>query len=150
MIDVDFYINKNDVFAEVAKTTAYLGSKMLDTDENAYERIFTTDADQQMLARFWHECQVDVCEALKKFLADEQDNTDAYHLSLQLSQSFDTALQESIDKELFSFFVTAIVAKWCTFTNKNEAAEYATAAASLLQGIRRKVFHKKKPTRPTY
>lgn len=150
MIDVSLTVSKREVYDEVAKTTAYVGAKM-EGDERAYERIFTTDADQQMLARFWHECQVDACETLKKFLQQEGESSDGtYTMRLALSQSFDTALEESMQKELFSFFVTAIVAKWCTFTNKSEAADYVASAQALLTGIRRKAFYKRKPTRPTY
>lgn len=149
MIEVSLTVKKSDVYDEVAKTTAYTGAKM-EGDENAYERIFTTDADQQMLERFWHECQVDACETLKKFLQSEEERNGEYTLHLALSQSFDTALEESMGKELFSFFVTGIAAKWYTFTNKKEAADYIASAQALLVGIHRKALYKRKPTRPTY
>ena len=43
-----------------------------------------------------------------------------------------------------------ITAKWYTFTNKEEAAGYATEAAACVEDIMRKAFYKKKPTRPIY
>lgn len=142
-------MNKGDVLNEVAKTTAYSGAKMTG-EEGAYERIFTTKSDREMLERFWTECQVSVCETLKKFLQQEETTDEGWNLKLGLSESFDDTLTKSIKKELFSFFVTGIVAKWYVFTNKKEAREYEGSASHLLVGIHKKVLFKKKPTRPTY
>ena len=146
---VDITVNKGDVLNEVAKTTAYSGAKMTG-EEGAYERIFTTKSDREMLERFWTECQVSVCETLKKFLQQEETTDEGWNLKLGLSESFDDTLTKSIKKELFSFFVTGIVAKWYVFTNKKEAGEYESSASHLLVGIHKKVLFKKKPTRPTY
>ena len=146
---VDITVNKGDVLNEVAKTTAYSGAKMTG-EEGAYERIFTTKSDREMLERFWTECQVSVCESLKKFLQQEETTDEGWNLELGLSESFDDTLIKSIKKELFSFFVTGIVAKWYVFTNKKEAGEYEGSASHLLVGIHKKVLFKKKPTRPTY
>lgn len=73
-----------------------------------------------------------------------------HEFKLSLSQSFDTALLPSMRKELVSYFVLNITAKWYIFTNKKEADGYAAMAADLLDGLRRKACYKKKPTRPTY
>lgn len=146
---VDITVNKGDVLNEVAKTTAYSGAKMTG-EEGAYERIFTTKSDREMLERFWTECQVSVCETLKKFLQQEETTDEGWNLKLGLSESFDDTLTKSIKKELFSFFVTGIVAKWYVFTNKKETGEYEGSASHLLVGIHKKVLFKKKPTRPTY
>lgn len=148
-MEIELNVKKNEVLEEVAKTSAYSGSKMTE-DEGAYERIFTTDADREMLERFWSESQVAVCEAMKKFLADEGETDDGYTVSLELSKSFDDVLQGSMEKELFSFFVMNITAKWFVFTNKKEAGDYGTAAQELLVGVRKKALYKKRPTRPTY
>lgn len=145
-MEIELNVKKNEVLEEVAKTSAYSGSKMTE-DEGAYERIFTTDADREMLERFWSESQVAVCEAMKKFLADEGETDDGYTVSLELSKSFDDVLQGSMEKELFSFFVMNITAKWFAFTNKKEAGDYGTAAQELLVGVRKKALYKKRPTR---
>lgn len=150
MTDVTLEVSKNSVLTEVAKTTSYTGSKM-DEDEKAYDRIFTTDADLDMLERFWNESQIAVCEQLKKHLSGEQtkDNGD-WEIKLSLSQSFDQALTNSMKKELVSFFVMNIVSKWFAFCNKKEAGDYAAAASELLIGVHKKALFKKRPVRPTY
>ena len=147
-MEVTLKINKETVYDEVAKTTEYTGAKM--DDEHAYETISTTEEDKTMLERFWNECKNMVCNSLKKVLVSEVEADGEYSLTLGLSTAFDESLTESMQRSLFSFFVMNITAKWYTFANKSEATGYATEAATYIEDIMRKAFHKKKPTRPTY
>ncbi len=149
-MEVKILVDKGAVMEEVAKTTSYAGAKMTE-DEDAYKRIFTTDEDLAALDRFWNECCVDLCEMLKKNLESEGMTSDGrYAVQLELSNSFDRTLTGPIEKEALSYFVTGIVSKWYAYTNKSESGQYAAAAASLLEGIHRKVCYKRRPTRPTY
>lgn len=148
MTSVTFTINKEQVYEEVAQTTAYTGAKM--DDEHAYDRIFTTDEDKSMLERFWSESKNTICNSLKKLLVSETEIDGNYTLSLGLSNSFDEALKDSMQRSLFSYFVMNITAKWYTFTNKQEAKGYASEAATYIEDVMRKAYFKKKPTRPTY
>lgn len=142
-------LNRGKVLDEVAKTTAYTGAKM--DDEAAYERIFTTDEDLASISRFWDETCVSACEKLKKFLVSECTNQSGdYVLTLELSTAFDIALSDSMQRELFSFFVNNITGKWYAFTNKGEAGEYLQGAAILLEGVHRKACYKRRPKRPSY
>ncbi|MDE7159711.1 MAG: hypothetical protein K2O24_02530 [Muribaculaceae bacterium] len=148
MIEVSITINKEEVYEEVAQTTSYAGAKM-ENDDRAYDRIFTTEGDRSQLERFWNESCVAVCETLKEFVQEERSEREGFTISLGLSSSFDPALEPAMRKELFSFFVTNIVCKWYLFTNKKEAGEYAAGARVMLEGIKRKAYHRRKPTRPT-
>ena len=178
-MEATFTVTMQEVYDEVAQTTSYTGAKM-DDDANAYERIFTTDEDKSQLKRFWDESCIAFCEAMKKYLASDtptyetilpikpgittaaitdivvrpgnliQGNENGHEFKLALSQSFDEALLPSMRKELTSYFVMNITAKWYIFTNKKEADGYAAMASELLDGLRRKACYKKKPTRPTY
>lgn len=153
MIEISIDIIKSNVYDEVAKTTSYTGAKM-DGDGRAYERIFTTDEDQQMLERFWDEAANAVTEQLKPFIktlvtggVNGSDGQVGYHATLSLSSAFDETLSDSIESGLFSFFVNAIVSKWYKFTNKGEADAYATDAAGMMDDVMRKVYYRKKPQR---
>ncbi len=148
-MEVILKVNKRCVYDEVAKTTEYTGDKMTG-DETAYERIMLTDEDTEMINRFWNECKTIICNNLKKVLISETEAEGEYLLVLGLSASFDKSLTESMERSLFSFFVMNIAAKWYTFANKGEATGYATEAATYIDDIKRKAFHKKRPTRPTY
>ena len=138
MIEVTLTIDKESVYEEVAQTTSYTGAKM--DDEDAYERIFTTDDDKSMLERFWNESKNTIANSLKRILLNEQETDGTYSLQLGLSSSFDEALTDSMRRSLFSFFVMNITAKWYTFTNKQEATGYASEAATYIDDIMRKAF----------
>lgn len=149
MINVTLRVQKEDVYEEVAKTTSYTGKKM--DDEHAYDRVFTTDEDQEMLERFWSESKNTICNALKKVFVDETETEHGeFRLQLDLSSSFDENLTTSMQRSLYSFFVMNITAKWYTLANKEEATGYATEAATYVDDIMRKAFFKKRPVRPKY
>lgn len=149
MVEYQLKVNKENVYQEVSKTTSYTGSKMKD-DSKAYDRIYATKFDREMLERFWNESKNTVCNSLKKFMVSEGESGSEYVITLALSSSFDETLLESMNRSLFSFMVMNIVAKWYVFTNKEEAQSYSQNASSMLEDLMRKTFFKKKPQRPTY
>lgn len=154
MNNITLTVNKQNVYDEVAKTTAYAGSKMTD-DEGAYDRIFTTEADRMMLERFWIEACNEATEEFKPFILSvseqkegkEPDLTRDYSVELELSSRFDTNLKGSMETSLFSFFVATIVGKWCKFTDKGETGSYSDDARKALMDIHSKMYYRKKPTR---
>jgi hypothetical protein len=147
MIEITLNIIKADVYKEVAKTTSYTGSKMMHDDE-AYDRIFTTDEDRQMLERFWTEACNGATEEFKQFILEVSDPTGTdYEVTLELSSSFDKNLKSSIETSLFSYFVNSIISKWNKFANKGESESYATDADAAMLDVRSKIFFKKKPKR---
>ena len=53
-ITKDIQISKARVLDEVAKTTAYIGSKAVsEQDPGAYDRISAIDANREQLERYW-------------------------------------------------------------------------------------------------
>ena len=154
MKNITIAVNKAFVYEEVAKTTSYAGDKMVG-DDNAYMRIFTTDADQLMLERFWKEACNVVVGQLKPFIVSVTTNPESSNVQLNnnfianllLSSSFDTSLTEDISSSMTSFFIAYIVHKWYKFTNKNEADGYLSEATSILGDAMQKIYYRKKPQR---
>ena len=148
MAEITLTVSQSEVYTEVAKTTSYTGKKK--GDEH-YNPVYTTDEDATMLERFWNECKDTACEALKRFLSAEAEDSDgSFTLTLELSSSFDTNLTDSMTRSLFSFFVTGITSRWFKYFNKDESEDYERQAAAALDDVTRKACFKKKPTRPTY
>lgn len=149
-MEVTLTINKKSVFDEVAMTAEYTGAKM--ADETAYERISLTDENREILNRFWSESKTLICGHLKRMFISEEDpeDKDIYTLSLELSESFGSQLTTNLKSSLHHFFVANIISKWYALTNKEEAAGYATAAASYIEEIMRKAYSKEKPSRPSF
>lgn len=150
-MEVTLSISQDAVLTEVAQTTSYTGNKM-SNDPEAYERIFTVDEDKNELKRFWDESRAEIAKTFIGIISSEgmANDGDTYELKLNVSVSFDNALLPSMQLGLFSYFVQNITAKWYVFTNKGEAADYATIATAIINEVKEKAFFKKKPTRPTY
>ncbi len=154
MQQVTFTVRKANVYEEVAKTSSYTGAKMVG-DETAYGRIFTTDADQMMLERFWTEACNAVADLFKPFLVSISDITESHCPDLErnfvavldMPGSYDTALNNSIESSLFSFYANLIVSKWYEFTAKQDAEKYGATAAAMLEDVRSKIYYRKKPRR---
>lgn len=155
MIAFEINILKDDVYAEVKKTTAYTGAKMTEDTETAYNRISTTDADKEMLDRYWKEACDKATDTLKQFVVNVSstgwsDNNVSYvglHLELSLPNNFDSSLESSIINSLTSYMVNSIAGKWFLLTNKKESEKYGTLADNAMEDVKGKIYYRKKPTR---
>lgn len=148
-MEIDFTINKREIYDRVAQTTSYTGAKMTD-DNDALDRISTVDEDTSELERFWQETDAEMGNELVRLIAHEQCDGDKLIIKLNVSESFDMALKPSMDKSLKSYFVQSIAGKWFVYTNKKEAGQYAASARSMLQDFHAKAVHKAQPTIPNY
>lgn len=149
MPTIPLQVNKANVWNEVAKTSGYTGDKMTDSDENAYERILITDEDQKCLQRFWEEAVAVANDRLKEMLETASPMDNDYHVTLNVSRSYDTVLNASVQAALTSYFISAIVGRWYRFSNKAEAESYFSEAASMMDDVLRKLYSRKRPQRPS-
>lgn len=143
-------INKQQVYDEVAKTTAYVAHKM-EIPEGAsdpFDRIATTDENAEMLDRFFDEAAHTATDTLKEWLASEPDHTDGITYTLNLTDNFRLAVLGSMRSSLFSYFVDTICAKWFLLTNKTEAEAYTSLATAHLDDVTAKLYHRVRPSRP--
>lgn len=177
METITVQVFRDDVYEEVAKATDYTGSKLIDGDEGARNRILAADDDLAELSRFWEESVLAVNENFKELLISgstknikssalppiDSDVSIAalqpglpivnmrigYEAVIEVSKSFDKTLTTSVASTLRSFFIASIIGQWFKFANKGEAADYFAQAAELLESAERLLYSRKKPTRPT-
>lgn len=155
MQEITITIEKDKVMHEVAKATSYTGAKMMADDPGAYDRIFVSDEEREMLERYWVEACSLVTGTLKPWLSSVNvqpihhgaDITTDYEATLSMSDRYDASLTDSVQAALLSFFVATILSKWYRLTNKGETEAYANEAAAMLQSAEQKLLHKKAPTR---
>lgn len=149
-------ISKSRVLDEVAKTSAYIGAKMMSGDDPvAYERIATTDADREQLERYWMECCADMASVLNGWVSYAGNQGMTHHveidrdfeMSLRMTDNWNDNLGQSINDALTSYMIDGMVAKWCMLANKKEAEAYTALAASSLQQARAMTFMRVRPTR---
>lgn len=147
MQNVTITIKKTVVLEEVAKTTAYMGAKSkLKDGTSAYDQVFVTDKDRDMVERFWMEAVGIMTDTTRRFITSV-DNTSNYVLNLAMSERYDTNLNDSIHTSMFSFFVSYIISKWCEIVSKDDAKEYSDMAVAMLASVKDKIFYKTKPKR---
>lgn len=144
-------VDKETVWGEVVKTSGYTGDKMLSSTEgdDPYERILITDEDKKSLQLFWEEAVTVANDQLKEMLVSASATTDDYKVTLHVSKSYDTILNASVQSALKSYFISAIVGRWYKFANKGEAESYLNDAAVMMDGALRKLYSRKRPTRPS-
>ena len=148
MADFTLTIKKNDIYEEVAKTTAYIGKKATVEDgKSAFDQIFVTEADLSMIERFFNESLDALRNVLKRFISGGSGVDGTINWELEMPSRFDGNLLSSINSSANSFLVNSIIWKWCEIAANDKSKEYADNAAALLLEIKDKVFFKKKPTR---
>ena len=148
MADFILTITKNDIYEEVAKTTAYIGKKATVEDgKSAFDQIFVTEADLAMIERFFNESLDALRNVLKRFISGGSGVDGTINWELEMPSRFDGNLLDSINSSSNSFLVNSIIGKWCEIAANDKAKGYADNAASLLLDIKDKAFFKKKPTR---
>lgn len=148
MADFTLTIKKNDIYEEVAKTTAYIGKKTTVEDgKSAFDQIFVTEADLAMIGRFFNESLDALRNVLKRFISGGSGADGTISWELDMPSRFDDNLLSSINSSAKSFMVNSIIGKWCEITANDKVKEYADNAAALLLDIKEKAFYKKKPTR---
>lgn len=157
MQDITLTVSKSKVWHEVAKATSYTGAKMVSAeDPEAYDRIFTTDQDREMMERYWVEACSLATSQLREWVkaVDDQpihhgaDVSSDYEVTLSVADAWPTALQDSVQASLLSFILATILSKWYRLTNKGETEAYGSEAAAHLLDVERKIFQRKRPARP--
>mgnify|MGYP000307294962 FL=1 len=153
METITIQIIQDDVYEEVAKATDYTGSKLIDGDENARDRILAADDDLAELGRFWEESVLATNENLKEMLVSGRTKEilgkTGYEAVIEVSKSFDKVLTASVQSTLRSFFIASIIGQWFKFANKGEAKDYFMQAAEMMETAERLLYSRRKPTRPT-
>lgn len=149
MRDIRISINRDEVYEEVAKTTAYIGGKNLDANgKSLYDQVFVTDADRKMLEGYWNAAIGDVSVALDSVLAyQNSDSGKEETFGLRVSSLFKESLVKTLETTAFSYVVNKVVAEWCLVVSKDKAEDYLSKANALLVKMDSILYMRKRPTR---
>lgn len=141
-------VGREDVYSEVEKTTEYTGAKMMHADEGAHDRLAATEADRELLSRFFDEAAGVATDECKRFVDEVTLDDTGYEARLSMSDSYDEHLSESIRTSLRNFFVAAVIAKWCKIVGSDAGAAYSADATAAMLDVRSKIFNRKRPQKP--
>lgn len=141
-------VGREDVYSEIEKTTEYTGAKMMHADEGAHDRLAVTEADRELLSRFFDEAAGVATDECKRFVDDVTLDEAGYEARLSMSDSYDEHISDSIRTSLRNFFVAAVIAKWCKIVGSDAGAAYSADATAAMLDVRSKIFNRKRPQKP--
>ena len=147
MADITIQIDKQEVYEEVSKVTAYIGGKNVDANgKSLYDQVFVTDADKEMIDSFFSSATSNVATALEHTLKDMETNDIGFNLTLRMPGNFRTTMEKPLTESIIEYIENSIVAAWCDITKKDEES-YATNASALLQQINAMQYLRQRPKR---
>ena len=147
MADITIQIDKQEIYEEVSKVTAYIGGKNVDAKgKTLYDQVFVTDADKEMIDSFFSSATSNVATALEHTLKDMVTNDVSFNLTLRMPGNFRTTMERPLTESIIEYIENSIVAEWCDITKKDEES-YATKASALLQQINAMQYLRQRPKR---
>lgn len=147
MADITIQIDKQEVYEEVSKVTAYIGGKNVDANgKTLYDQVFVTDADKEMIDSFFSSAISNVATALEHTLKDMETNDIGFILTLRMPGNFRITMEKPLTESIIEYIENSIVAAWCDITKKDEES-YATNASALLQQINAMQYLRQRPKR---
>ena len=144
MRTIDIYISKADVYEEVAKTTAYTGAKQA-TDEGGFDKVFLSDAETEMLDRYWNEVCTDISLRLSEWIVDVEPSSAT--ITLAVADGFNDALTDSLTQAITSYFVTTLLYKWYSIAMPTLAEGMVAESITHIKRVTELVNQRKRPTR---
>lgn len=147
MADITIQIDKQEIYEEVSKVTAYIGGKNVDANgKTLYDQVFVTDADKEMIDSFFSSATSNVATALEHTLKDMETNDIGFILTLRMPSNFRKTMEKPLTESIIEYIENSIVAAWCDITKKDEES-YATNASALLQQINAMQYLRQRPKR---
>lgn len=147
MADITIQIDKQEVYEEVSKVTAYIGGKNVDANgKTLYDQVFVTDADKEMIDSFFSSATNNVATALEHTLKDMETNDIGFILTLRMPGNFRKTMEKPLTESIIEYIENSILAAWCDITKKDEES-YATNASALLQQINAMQYLRQRPKR---
>ena len=147
-MQITIAINKDNIYEQIAQNTSWIGAKS--AEAGAYDRIFTTDEDKEQLELYWKEAKDTLLSKIKSLVDSNSETNNIFTLTLNVSSRFKFALLSSIQSGIESYFENIIIAKWFNISYKTDVQSYATDAATYLDDVKKKLYYKDKPRRPSY
>lgn len=136
MQHIKLYVSKENVLSETEQTTAYTAAKMESEDPTATtDRLAVTDFDHTQLSRFWDECCTEVSGIFRRLAEREHMMASGYEVTLLLPDTFPADMTNAMNRELFSFFVHGMAARWYALARHDAAADSLAASAAALERL---------------
>lgn len=149
-------IDRARVLAAVARLTAYEGSRNPDvsptgeTVYTTYERVFTTEADEELLDEFLRQFISTTATVLRdKLVQAAWDGTgNVMQFDLRVWDTFPSLLRPEAANQLFDAAKYFVAALWFNHTDKPLVESYTKMAVGELHSLEATLETKTPPQRP--
>ena len=78
------------------------------------------------------------------------DNNKQLTLAFKLPSNYNNASADSLGNGIHAYLVDTTLSEWFSITNKADAEQYASHSAASLEIVKRALYKRSRPTRPTY
>lgn len=78
------------------------------------------------------------------------DDDGQLELAFLLPSNYNNASADSLGNGIHAYLVDMVLADWFTITNKADAQDYLNHSAVSLETVKRALYKRSRPTRPTY
>ncbi len=142
-------VSRSRLYADVARTTAYLGVKQAPADKPGehFDRLAVIDGDKALLDRFSNEAALALVEQVKGCVADIDLGEEVITLSLSLSDGYDTCLTVSVAGNFEAYMAAFVTARWLRLTLPEKEEAWMAEARRLLTEISAAIYHRNPPRR---
>lgn len=83
-------------------------------------------------------------------IAEEIDNDGKLTLAFKLPSNYNNASADSLGNGIHAYLVDMALGDWFSITNKDDAGTYIEHASVSLETVKRALYKRSRPTRPTY
>lgn len=137
-------VDKEEVYEVARMEVEYLGAK---TDGAvSYDDIALTEANNEILDKFWDEAKSGATEKLKQFVVLElPSDEDKYVVDVQTGRRYNEALTDGVQTSIKLYFVCMVVLKWLTLCKNDMSTVYANSAVAAMDDVLRKLYNRKAP-----
>lgn len=140
-------ISKPDVYNEVSKLTSYIGDKS--QGEGIYDRVRTTDENEEILSEFFKTALQDVLVTLREYLISFSETEQAVDITLNVVTNGELPLlQTRLPHSILSCIINSIVSHWFCLIDIENAKLYADKSAKELETALLIINNRKRPKRP--
>lgn len=144
MRTIDIYISKEAVYNEVIKTAEYTGAKQA-TEALSFDAITISDAETEILDRYWKELYTDVALRLNQWVKSVDANRGV--IVLNVADGFNDALTDSLAQALESYFVVSLLSKWFAIAYPSSAEGAVIEATSHIKRAEEIIKQRQRPSR---
>ena len=121
-----------------------------DDDENSYQIRRSLANAFSSLKSLLGEYLNEVKTTSDNLIYDEIDNDGELSLEFLLPSNYNNASADSLGNGIHAYLVDMALGDWFTITNKEDAQTYITHSAVSLETVKRALYKRSRPERPTY